>query len=90
MTFAGGVSTIACPAACRAFALTLQSDLTVLVGVVRGSNDRTLIARTAADGSVDSSFGVSGAWVRDLFPGDEALSDVAMDGSGRILAAGRG
>ncbi len=80
-------------------ALAVQPDGKILVGysLVYGSPfENWLIARYNADGSPDTSFGHNG-WVGtcinaagNCVPGDEALTSLAAEPDGTILAVGTG
>lgn len=74
-----------------ALAIAVQADGKYVVGgwtETGGTNRNFALARYEADGTLDPSFGEGGVAVAD-FAGDwRTLTDLAIDGSGRIVAVG--
>ncbi|HEX8206185.1 MAG TPA: hypothetical protein VF587_09015 [Solirubrobacteraceae bacterium] len=91
----GRVVTTRFPSALNAWAMLRQPDGRLLVGgsMCDGSPCDMTVVRYTADGALDGTFG-DGGFARVEFPpcGDErrrgTVSDLALDGSGRIVAAG--
>ncbi len=77
-------------------ALAVQSNQMILAGGssigVNGSKNRDfLLARFAADGSLDTSFGASGVAsisISGLAKGDDLINAIAIQDNGKILVAG--
>jgi uncharacterized delta-60 repeat protein/uncharacterized repeat protein (TIGR01451 family) len=74
-----------------AYAVAIQGDGQIVaagVAVISGTNDFAL-ARYNADGSLDATFDADGKVTTDFNVGLDQSSTVAIQGDGRIVAAGR-
>jgi uncharacterized delta-60 repeat protein len=71
-----------------ASAIAIQPDGRLVVG---GDRDifSSAIARYRPNGSLDPSFGVDGVWISDVGASEEAIVDLAIQPSERIVAVGR-
>lgn len=72
-------------------ALALQPDGRIVVAghaVNTATSFDVALARFGSEGTPDSSFGIGGAHVFDLFNGSDGASDLVLQPDGRIVAAG--
>ncbi|MGH9826953.1 MAG: delta-60 repeat domain-containing protein, partial [Blastocatellia bacterium] len=77
----------------ESFAIALQSDGKIILAghanMVNASNGDFALVRYNMNGTLDSTFGNSGKVTTDFFNGADAAFDVAIDGNGKIVAAGQ-
>ncbi len=88
-----GTTTVTVPVGAndpRGYGMTLQRDgKIVVVGFMLGtSSEDIVIARLKSNGSLDSTFGVSGTVVTDVGGGYDEGRAVAMQGDGKIVVVG--
>jgi uncharacterized delta-60 repeat protein len=72
------------------YAMVVQADQKLVVGgetLIAGTTDFAL-ARYNPNGTLDSSFGTSGTQATAIGAGDDAASALAIQGDGKIVAAG--
>jgi len=88
---AGGVAADA-PVAMRFQRVVLQSDGAIVVTGGAGStlaNRDLAVARYAATGALDTSFGTGGVVVTDVSSGTSSVDHVALQSDGKIIGYGR-
>jgi uncharacterized delta-60 repeat protein len=79
--FAGGID--------YGYAVALQEDGKILMaGSSKGINYNYALARCNADGSLDATFDGDGKLTTDFTSGDDRANDLAVQGDGKIIAAG--
>ena len=76
-----------------ACAIAIQPDGAIVVGgytlkAFDFSTSDFVLARYNADGSLDTSFGSGGTVITDFFGADDLLSDIVLQGDGKIIAVG--
>ncbi|MDP9135218.1 MAG: hypothetical protein M3N56_10385 [Actinomycetota bacterium] len=72
----------------NALALDKSGGVIVAGGASNGAGTDFAIARFAAGGELDQSFGGDGVVTRDIGGGDDVADGVAIDSAGRIVVAG--
>lgn len=74
----------------RAFAVAIQSDGKIVAGgdAYNGTDGDFAVARYNSDGSLDTNFGVGGRVFTDFGAGDDAITGIAIQSDGKIVAAG--
>jgi uncharacterized delta-60 repeat protein len=76
-------------AAARAVALQGDGKMVVAGDFLVGGDERGIfVARYGRDGTLDPTFGRAGLWTAPLGQYGDSLQAVAVDGSGRVVAAG--
>jgi uncharacterized delta-60 repeat protein len=88
----GGAATFdVAPGSDEAFALTLQPDGAIVLagGAITEAGEDAFMARVTSAGRLDAGFAEGGVFVFDAGGGIHELRAVALQGDGRITAAGR-
>lgn len=85
----GGKVTIDCGGDDDARTMTIDSSGKILIGgsiKINGGTDSVII-RLNVDGSLDTSFGVSGKLIKD-YGGNDEINSITLDASGQLVLAG--
>lgn len=68
--------------------LICETLVPITSGYIRGFDANFVVSRFTQDGTLDPAFGVDGHAVIDFDHGYDVCNDLALDGSGRIVAVG--